>query len=292
VNTLLPAVIASVSAALALRGLVLMRDRGPVERLMDASAREGRPGPVARLLGILSRVLGPRLISSLNERRRARLGHALDRAGRPGGLSIQEYVGRQAAIGALALLAALLLVLTGAAMAGLLLVVLGVLFSWIWLSRAGRQRQERIERDLPDFLDVLSVTVRAGLTYRVALSRVAESLGGPLGDEIVSTLRQMDLGATRREAFLSLAERNDADMLRSYVTAQLQAEELGVPLADALLDIARDMRRAAAQAARRRAQRATPRVSLIVTTVILPASIILLLTSLFLGADLQGSLFG
>lgn len=286
-TVLLPALIATASAALGLGGVVLMRDRGPVDRLIDASVRDNRPGPLAQLLDVLSRTLGPRLLRSLNERRRTRLGHALDRAGRPGGLSVEAYVGRQAAIGALSLMTALLLVLAGAALLGVLLVLLGALLSWIWVSRTGRQRQERIERDLPDFLDVLSVTVRAGLTYRVALSRVAESLGGPLGEEIVTTLRQMDLGATRREAFLNLAERNDADMLRSYVTAQLQAEELGVPLADALVDITRDMRRAAAQGARRRAQRATPRVSLIVTTVILPASIILLLVALFLGTDLQ-----
>ena len=58
-------------------------------------------------------------------------------------------------------------------------------------------------------------------------------------------LRQIDLGADRREAFLALRERNESDALKSFVAAQLQAEELGVPLSEALNDIASDMRRMA-----------------------------------------------
>ena len=106
------------------------------------------------------------------------------------------------------------------------------------LNRAGRLRQEAIERTLPDFLDILAVSVRAGLGYRYALRRVAESLGGPVGEEMLIVLRQIDLGADRRDAFLALRERNESDALKSFVAAQLQAEELGVPLSEALNDIA------------------------------------------------------
>ena len=131
-------------------------------------------------------------------------------------------------------------------------------------------RQEQIERDLPDFLDILAVTVRAGLGYRLALGRVAEALGGPVGEEMLVALRQMALGASRGAAFEALRDRNASEQLWSFVAAQLQAEELGVPLSEALNDIATDMRRAAHQAARRRAARATPRVSLIVTSLYPP----------------------
>ena len=94
-----------------------------------------------------------------------------------------------------------------------------------------------------------------------ALQRVAEALGGPVGEEMLTALRQMELGATRREAFLALRARNDSESLSTFVGAQLQAEELGVPLSEALNDIAQDMRRAAAQDARRRAARAAPRIA-------------------------------
>ena len=123
--------------------------------------------------------------------------------------------------------------------------------------------------------------MRAGLGYRYALRRVAESLGGPVGEEMFIVLRQIDLGADRREAFLALRDRNESDALKAFVAAQLQAEELGVPLSEALNDIASDMRRMANQNARRQAQRASPRVSLLVTTLIVPGSMILILLSIY-----------
>ena len=90
------------------------------------------------------------------------------------------------------------------------------------------------------------MTVRAGLGYRLSLARVSESLGGPVGEEMLLALRQMELGASRRAAFEALRDRNASEQLSSFVAAQLQAEELGVPLSEALDDIAADMRRAAA----------------------------------------------
>jgi tight adherence protein C len=159
----------------------------------------------------------------------------------------------------------------------------------VWLSREGRLRQERIQRDLPDFMDILAVTVRAGLGYRAALQRVAESLSGPVSEEMLTSLRQMDLGASRRDAFQAMAARNSSEALSSMVSAQLQAEELGVPLSEALNEIAEDMRRAAHQDARRRAARAAPRISLIVTTVIVPGAMILILMTLFLSSDVGES---
>jgi tight adherence protein C len=291
VSPLWPALAATLSAAVALRGLVLMRDRGPVEERLaiEQLATQRRTGPLTRLVDLLAGRLGPGVWRALGGGARGSLSRLLDRAGHPGGLTVEGYVGRWSAFVALGVLGSLLLALADAGLAAGLLLVLAVLGPWIWLSRGARVRQGRLQRDLPDFLDVLSVTVRAGLAYRPALTRVSESLGGPVGDELTTTLRQMDVGASRRDAFLALRERNDSEALASFVTAQLQAQELGVPLADALTDIALEMRRTAHADARKRAQRAAPRVSLIVTTVIVPASILLILMALFLGSDVQGS---
>jgi tight adherence protein C len=188
----------------------------------------------------------------------------------------------------------LLLMLPGGS---LLLVFPAAFGGWfapdVWLSREGRLRQERIQRELPDFLDILAVTVRAGLGYRAALGRVAQELGGPLGEEMLTALRQMELGASRRQAFLALRDRSSSESLATFVAAQLQAEELGVPLSQALNDIAEDMRRAMHQDARRRAARAAPRVSVIVTTLIVPGAMILILVGMLLGSDVSESgLFG
>src|SRR3712207_9534532 len=105
-------------------------------------------------------------------------------------------------------------------------------------------------------------------------------------------MRQMDVGASSREAFLALRDRNDSDSLSTFVGAQLNAEELGTPIADALADLAAEIRRAARQDARRRAQRAAPRVSLIVTTVIVPASILLILATLYFSTVAGSGLLG
>ena len=132
--------------------------------------------------------------------RRAALEHKLDYAGRPGG-----HDRRSASSAARPRWRCC----SASASAGFLLLLgasplfdrrCSALAGWfapdVWLSRAGRLRQEAIERTLPDFLDILAVSVRAGLGYRYALRRVAESLGGPVGEEMLTVLRQIDLGRT------------------------------------------------------------------------------------------------
>jgi len=288
--------LAALFVAVGLLGVPMLLDRGPLERLAGRAggAPERRSSLPARVVGGLAAQLGPRVAPSIRGGQRERIAHRLDLAGRPAGITVQRFIGLKAALATL--LGGLLLIL---ALAGSspLLVVLAVVIGWfgpdLWLAREGRLRQERIERDLPDFLDILAVTVRAGLGYRAALGRVAEALGGPIADEMLTALRQMELGASRRQAFLALRERSSSESLGAFIAAQLQAEELGVPLSQALNDIAEDMRRTAHQNARRRASRAAPRVSLIVTTMIVPGAMILILVSILLGSDLSESgLFG
>jgi tight adherence protein C len=296
---LMPAVFGALTAfflALGLCAIPMLRDEGPVERLggrVGGIRERERRSVLARLVNDLAGRLGPRLAPSLRSTRRTALEMRIDYAGRP--VTVQRFVGIK---GALALLLGLgvggLLLLLGASPVFLLL--LAAIGWWgpdVWLGRAGRLRQEAIERSLPDFLDILAVSVRAGLGYRLALRRVSEALEGPVSEEMLTVLRQMELGQDRREAFLALRERNKSESLKSFVAAQLQAEELGVPLAEALNDIADDMRRIAYQNARRQAQRASPRVSLIVTTLIVPGAVILILLSVyFAGTGGEGTPFG
>jgi tight adherence protein C len=290
---LLAGLLGAACVSVALLAVPLLLDRGPVDRLAARSGVEDverRRSLLRRLIERLASRLGPRLAPGIRLSRREAIARRLDLAGRPGGMSVQRFVGLKGALCVVASGFFLFLALIGGSW---LLVILAAGTGWfapdVLLSRAGRLRQERIERELPDFLDILAVTVRAGLGYRSALQRVAESLGGPAGEEILTALRQMDLGASRRDAFLALRERNDSDALSTFIGAQLQAEELGVPLSEALNDIALDMRRAAGQNARRRAARAAPRISLIVTTLIVPGSIILILVSMVLGTNILDS---
>ena len=294
---LLAGALAALFCGLALATIPMLRDQGPVERLRGGAAapeRRNRSSITLRLVNWLALRLGPRLAPGLRLARRAALERRLDYAGRPGGMTVQRFVGLKGAMvvvlglgvgGFLALLGAspLFILILGAA---------GWFAPDVWLSRVGRLRQEAIERTLPDFLDILAVSVRAGLGYRYALRRVSEALQGPVAEEMLTVLRQMDLGRERRDAFLALRDRNKSDSLKSFVAAQLQAEELGVPLAEALNDIATDMRRIAHQNARRQAQRAAPRVSLIVTTLIVPGAMILILLSVYFSSGIREHGFG
>jgi tight adherence protein C len=293
---LLAGALAALFVTVGLLGVPMLLDRGPLERLAGRAGAvpERRGSLITRIVGGLAGRLGPRVAPSIRGRQRERIAHRLDLAGRPGGMTVQRFIGLKAALATLLGGVVALFLLTGSSP---LLLPLAVAVGWfgpdIWLAREARLRQERIERDLPDFLDILAVTVRAGLGYRAALGRVAEALGGPISEEMLTALRQMELGASRRQAFLALRDRTESESLGMFIAAQLQAEELGVPLSQALNDIAEDMRRAAHQNARRRAARAAPRVSVIVTTLIVPGAMILILVSIVLGSDLsETGLFG
>jgi tight adherence protein C len=292
VTPALAGAMAMACVAVGLLGVPLLLDRGPIERLQTRVGGDAAPRRWfgARLVAWLMVRLGPLLAPRIRVSRREAIGRRLDLAGRPWGLTVQRYVGLKAALLVVGAGLGLLYVMIGGT--PLMLLLFGGL-GWfgpdVLVAREGRLRQERIERDLPDFMDILAVTVRAGLGYRLALTRVSEALGGPVGEEMLIALRQMSLGASRRSAFEALRDRNASEQLSSFVAAQLQAEELGVPLSEALNDIAHDMRRSAHQAARRRAARAAPRVSLVITSLIVPGTMILIFVAMLLGSGVQES---
>jgi tight adherence protein C len=287
-NPALPGLALMICLAIAYRGLLLVRDRGPIIRLEQPVEAVGsdEPNLLGRLILTLNERLAPRMMALLGRQRLETIRRRIDSAGRPGGMTVERYAGRKATLFVLMSGAGFVLLLaTGTVVPLLTLSVYGWIATDISLSGTARRRQQAIDRALPDFLDVVAVSVSAGVSFRPALRRVAESLGGPMGEEAIMALQQMELGASRREAFQALRERNQSQFIAQFVTALLQAEELGVPLADSLVDISKEMRRAAYQRGRREAARAAPRVSLIVSMLIVPAALILILTALLVGSN-------
>jgi tight adherence protein C len=276
--------------AVVIFAIVMIRDRGLAyrfEKELGTEARERRS-----LLEVVERRLGPigaplvRRVQLENPKRREKLRQRIDAAGRPGGLTVERYARRKGAILVLGFGLSLFALVSGSWLSFAALLFLSVFAFDAWLHGTARRRQEAIERSLPDFLDILAVCVSAGIAFRPALARVAEASEGPLREEIELVLRQISLGSPRREAFDALRERNTCDGVGTFVTAVQQAEELGVPLTDALVDLARDMRQTAFQSARQRAQKATPRVSVVTTAVIAPGAVIIIIASLFANVDL------
>ncbi len=195
--------------------------------------------------------------------------------------------------GFLGALGALLMLSKGSYLTALLLLAFGAFWTEVGIWSAVRIRKDQIERTLPDFLDVLAVVVSAGLGFRQALERVAEKYEGPWSDELRITLRQMDMGVSRRQAFDELRRRNDSEQVAQFVTALQQGEELGAPIVETLIQIANDMRRTDAQNARRKAAKAVPKATMVITTLMVPATMILLGAGLFLGTGTDfGSVTG
>jgi tight adherence protein C len=282
---------------LLLRGMQMIRakpdfdvdaDTGSIQRV---DLPPDRRSLVAGLYRVLGRWSGPTVSGLLGSRWRLEVGKLLAAAGHPRGLDVAGFAELQGAYASLAVLGTFLLIVRGLGLIGLLLGLLLLVYPSVWLYSEAQRRQRQIEQELPDFLDILAITVTAGLGFRAAMERVGETLEGPLSEEIRRTLRRMDVGVRRRQSFVELRERNPRSATMGlFVTAIIQAEELGAPLADTLNQLASDMRREFSQQARRRAARAAPRVSLIITMIIMPAIIALIVVGLFLGsnADLGG----
>ncbi|MFD7023878.1 type II secretion system F family protein [Promicromonospora sukumoe] len=247
-----------------------------------APSAEPRPRGFIAVLDVIGTPLLPTAIRLHGRARLQRLDTMIRRAGRPDGVTLTMFVRREAAFLVLALVFGLLLTLQGLWMFGVVLALVLALWMRLWLFLAGNARQEQVDSELPDFLDVLSVTVTAGLGFRQALERVCELHDGALAAEMRTALQEMNVGTSRRQAFIALRERNRSAALGTFVTAMLQAEELGVPLADALTDIASDVRREHAENVRRKASRAAPLVSLVVTLTILPGALILIVSSVLI----------
>jgi tight adherence protein C len=127
--------------------------------------------------------------------------------------------------------------------------VMGVaiaLISWripnIVLSRAIKARKEQIARDLPEFLDLLSTTVQAGLALNAALIQSADATSGPLRNELDSTISEIRLGRSRTEALNAMADRANETSLSMSVSAIVQAEKLGIDLGGVLVEVAKESR--------------------------------------------------
>jgi tight adherence protein C len=103
-------------------------------------------------------------------------------------------------------------------------------------------RQDEIRRTLPNALDMLTITVEAGMGFDAALSRIASNLKGPLGEELDKMLKEMNVGIPRREAFRNLVNRTDVRDLESFVSAVIQAEILGISIGKILRTQASELR--------------------------------------------------
>lgn len=130
----------------------------------------------------------------------------------------------------------------------------------IWLVRRMRRQLEGVQDQLPGMLDLLTISVEAGLGFDQALARVARSAKGALGSELRKALAEIGLGKTRKDALGEMADRLRTEDVRTFVTAVLQAERLGMGMAGVLRLQAEDARKRMRQRAQERAMKAPVKI--------------------------------
>lgn len=147
---------------------------------------------------------------------------------------------------------------------------------WALRSKSGK-RQQAIRRALPDALDLLSITVQAGLGFDAAMGRVARQAGGPLGEELHRVLQEMQIGKSRAEAMRDLGDRTTIPELKSFVLAMIQADIFGISISSVLHVQANEMRIKRRQRAEEKAQKVPVKIVFPLLFCIFPALFIVLM---------------
>jgi tight adherence protein C len=164
-------------------------------------------------------------------------------AGNPGDMRVADWLGIKA-VGAIVgaaiffFLFYVVNILGLPLLISLLMIPAGALFGYIapefWLGRKVRARQHAILLMIPDALDLLTISVRAGLGFDAALGKVVEKLQGPLSDEFRRALAEVRVGKARREALRDIVPRTEVVPLTNFIGAIIQAEQLGVSISKVL----------------------------------------------------------
>jgi tight adherence protein C len=278
--------------ALSTIGVVTAERRGVARSVAAIQAMDKAPAAMKAEVErpFAERVLGPmgdRLVDVGRRMVRAdtasRLQYRLNIAGNPPGWDVNRIIGLKVlGMAGCAVLAFLYFIggegsfirtvlLTAAAGA------FGYILPNVLLYNAGAKRETLMRNSLPDALDLLTVSVEAGLGFDAAVGRVARNTDGPLAAEFSRLLQEMQIGMGRTEAMRAMAQRTSLGDLKSFCLAMVQADSLGIPVGRVLRVQSAEMRTKRRQRAEEKAQQVPVRIMIPLVLFILPCLFIVIL---------------
>ena len=193
-------------------------------------------------------------------------------AGHPHGLDLPRVIGIKITAAALA---ALLLILNGHPIIALIAAVVLFFLPDYWVLSVRDKRQAAMQSAAPDTIDQLTICVEAGLGFDAALARVATTTDGPLTDELRHTISDIQAGVPRAQALRALSDRAQIVEIRQLVTALLQAQKHGVPMAETLRIQSSEMRLKRKQRTEEKAAKLTVKMLFPIIVCFLPVFMII-----------------
>lgn len=205
-----------------------------------------------------------------------RIRHKLEIAGNPSGWTVDRVVSGKV-LGAIAGFVGGLgfSLMLGSGLGMRIAVVLGgavvgFFAPNLYLYQMGYDRSAKLQRELPDAIDLLTISVEAGLGFDAAIQQVARNTEGPLSDEFARALREMQIGQGRATALRGLADRTNVPDVRTFVGAMVQADAFGIPIAQVLRIQSHEIRVKRRQRAEEKAQQVPVKMTVPLIFCILP----------------------
>jgi tight adherence protein C len=225
------------------------------------------------LSGLASRLLPTEILEALEKK--------VQQSGRTGGLSARDYLGMKVifAFG----LPFVLYIMNRGALEPRIVLLMGVstLLGWkfpdVKLDTQVRNRANLIEKAFPDVLDLLTVSVEAGLGFDGALLKVVEKSQGPVAEEFRRVLHEIKMGKARREALRDMADRTGVDDIKSFTSAIVQSDQLGLNIGKTLKNQSEQMRRKRRQRVEEKAMKVPVKMLIPMVLFIFPTIFIVLL---------------
>lgn len=166
-------------------------------------------------------------------------------------------------------LISLLIIMVGA--------LIGIMGPTLYLRSRVSSHQKGIKRQLPDAMDMLCVCIEAGLGFDAALLKVSQKLKGPFIDELLIVYREIQMGRTRREALQNLCDATNLDELKTFASALVQAEQLGIPINNVMRAQSEQLRTERSQQAKEKGMKASIKMLLPMLLFIFPVVFIILM---------------